>query len=179
MQKLIYKTKLKNRDEFETRLAELDFDFGPMYWQHSRIFVPRNYQNHSNYPRMILRIEMKAVDRPAKYELICKRHIESSGITVVHTTQVKDYAEAANILLQLGFVMQAEIPRRRQEVEISEKTKVYIDKIDNLSGYYAKIEINIGKDEDIEGAQRELEKLLNDFGIIENSRLRETYAELA
>lgn len=178
MRKLIYKVKLKNRDEFEARLAELDFDFGPMYWQHSRTFVPRNYQSHGNFPRMILRIEMKAVDRPAKYELICKRHIEDSGVTILHNTQVKDYAEAANILMQLGFVMQAEIPRRRQELDVNAKTKVYLDKVDTLSGFYAKIEINIDNDGEVATARKELEQLLEEFGIMGQAQVRETYAEL-
>ena len=165
MRKIIYKSKIDSRDEFEARLSSLDYDFGPVYWQHNRVFIPKNYQNHSNYPRMILRIEMKAVDRPAKYELICKRHIEDSGVTISHATQVKDYSEAASILLQLGFVMQAEISRRRQA-------------IDNQEENFVKIEITLEDDEKVGEAQRKLESLLAEFGLTGNIRLKETYAEL-
>lgn len=178
MRKIIYKSKIDSRDEFEARLSSLDYDFGPVYWQHNRVFIPKNYQNHSSYPRMILRIEMKAVDRPAKYELICKRHIEDSGVTISHTTQVKDYSEAANILLQLGFVMQAEIPRRRQALEVDKNTMVYIDQIDNQEEDFVKIEITLEDDEKVGEAQRKLESLLAEFGLTGNIRLKETYAEL-
>ena len=127
---------------------------------------------------MILRIEMKAVDRPAKYELICKRHIEDSGVTISHATQVKDYSEAASILLQLGFVMQAEISRRRQALEIDKNTMVYIDQIDNQEENFVKIEITLEDDEKVGEAQRKLESLLAEFGLTGNIRLKETYAEL-
>ena len=179
MRTIIYKSKLADRDVFEARLSYLDYDFGPVYWQHNRVFVPKNYQNHNNYPRMILRIEMKAVDRPAKYDLICKRHIEDSGVTISHVTQVRDYAEAANILLQLGFVMQAEIPRRRQSLEINKNTKVYIDQIDNQKEDFVKIEITLDDNEKVGEGQRKLEGLLAEFGLSENERLKETYADLA
>jgi CYTH domain len=178
MRKIIYKSKIDSRDEFEAKLSSLDYDFGPVYWQHNRVFIPKNYQNHSNYPRMILRIEMKAVDRPAKYELICKRHIEDSGVTISHATQVKDYSEAASILLQLGFVMQAEISRRRQALEIDKNTMVYIDQIDNQEENFVKIEITLEDDKKVGEAQRKLESLLAEFGLTGNIRLKETYAEL-
>ena len=168
MRTIIYKSKLADRDAFEVKLSHLDYDFGPVYWQHNRVFVPKNYQNHNNYPRMILRIEMKAVDRPAKYDLICKRHIEDSGVTISHVTQVRDYAEAANILLQLGFVMQAEIPRRRQSLEINNQKEDFV-----------KIEITLDDNEKVGEGQRKLEGLLAEFGLSENERLKETYADLA
>ena len=179
MRELIYKVRLKSRDEFEERLSRLGYDFKPLCWQHSRIFVPKNYRGHENYPRVILRIEMKAVDRPAKYDLICKRHIEDSGVTISHVTQVRDYAEAANILLQLGFVMQAEIPRRRQSLEINKNTKVYIDQIDNQKEDFVKIEITLDDNEKVGEGQRKLEGILAEFGLTENERLKETYADLA
>ena len=178
MRELIYKVRLKSRDEFEERLSRLGYDFKPLCWQHSRIFVPKNYRGHENYPRVILRIEMRSVDRPAKYELIYKRHIESTGITIVHATRVKDYAETANILLQLGFVIQGEVPRRRQEAKIDEKTKVYMDRIDNQNGDYAKIEIELDEGEEVDTAREKLEGLLEEFGISKNERIKETYSEL-
>ena len=121
---------------------------------------------------------IREVDRPAKYELICKRHIEDSGVTISHATQVKDYSEAASILLQLGFVMQAEISRRRQALEIDKYTMVYIDQIDNQEENFVKIEITLEDDEKVGEAQRKLESLLAEFGLTGNIRLKETYAEL-
>ena len=178
MKKIIIKVKLKNRDDFESRLSDLGYDFDPMYWQHSRVFVPRNYQKHDNYPRMILRIEMKAVNRPAKYELICKRHIEDSGVTIVHTTQVKDYTEMASILLQLGFVIQSEVPRRRQELEEKSGIKIYLDKVDTLPGFYAKFELEITEERKVEDARRQLEAFVIDLGISDNAIILDTYAEM-
>ena len=169
MRKIIYKTQIKDRDEFERKLSSLDFDFGPMYWQNT----------HQNYPRMNLVIEMRAVNRPAKYELVCKRHIEDSGVTIVHSTQVRDYAEAANILLQLGFELQAEVPRRRADVRINERTVVYLDRIDTLNEDFVKVEVELDDGESVQLAQQELESLLNNFGLREMNRVKETYAELA
>ena len=44
MRKVIVKCKLKNRDEFERKLSDIDLDFSQVYWQHDRIYVPRNYK---------------------------------------------------------------------------------------------------------------------------------------
>ena len=101
MKKIIVKAEVRDVDKLENRLMNLGYDFDPMYWQHSRIFVPRNYEEHNNFARMILRMDVKAVDRPARYSLICKRHLEKSKIDLVHETLVSSYAEAANILPDL------------------------------------------------------------------------------
>ena len=69
MKKVIVKLKLKSRDEFEKKITEMDKDFLPMYWLHERVYVPRNYRKKSSFPRLILKTEMHAVDRPAKYEM--------------------------------------------------------------------------------------------------------------
>ena len=69
MKKIIVKAEVKDVDKLENRLMNLGYDFDPMYWQHSRIFVPRNYEEHNNFARMILRMDVKAVDRPARYDL--------------------------------------------------------------------------------------------------------------
>ena len=95
MKKIIVKAEVRDVDKLENRLMNLGYDFDPMYWQHSRIFVPRNYEEHNNFARMILRMDVKAVDRPARYSLICKRHLEKSKIDLVHETLVSSYAEAA------------------------------------------------------------------------------------
>ena len=73
MKKVILKCKLKNHDAFEQKLSDIDLDFSPIYWQHDRVYVPKNYKPNSNFPRLIMRTEMKAVDKPAKYYYILKR----------------------------------------------------------------------------------------------------------
>ena len=89
MKKVILKCKLQNRDSFEDKLSEIDLDFGAIYWQHDRIYVPRSYKPNSNFPRLVMRTEMKAVDEPAEYYFILKRHIEDSGVDIVEETPSK------------------------------------------------------------------------------------------
>ena len=177
MKKVIVKCKLKNRDEFEKKLTEIDMDFSPMYWLHERVYVPRNYQRKSSFPRLILRTEMKAVDRPAKYEMQLRRHIEDSGIDIVDTTVIRDYQEAANIILQLGFEMQNEISSRRQELVLGNGTKLYLDKVDGVAGYYAKIESDLGEDDKVEEVRKEIISTLEQFGQDSSTLVTDTYSE--
>lgn len=177
MKKVIVKCKLKNRDEFEKKLTEIDMDFSPMYWLHERVYVPRNYQRKSSFPRLILRTEMKAVDRPAKYEMQLRRHIEDSGIDIVDTTVIRDYQEAANIILQLGFEMQNEISSRRQELVLGNGTKLYLDKVDGVAGYYAKIESDLGEDDKVEEVRQEIISTLEQFGQDSSTLVTDTYSE--
>ena len=138
MRKVIVKTKLSSRDKFEEKLSDIDLDFSAIYWQHDRIYIPRDYKKNSNYPRLIMRTEMKSVDKPAKYSLILKRHIEDSGIDIVEETLVKDYENAVNIILQLGFELTGEISRRRQDLQMGEGTVIYLDKIETLPAFTRK-----------------------------------------
>ena len=41
MRKVIIKAKLSSRDKFENKLSDIDMDFGPIYWQHDRVYTPR------------------------------------------------------------------------------------------------------------------------------------------
>ena len=91
MRKVIVKAKLSSRDKFETKLSDIDLDFSPIYWQHDRVYIPKNYNPHSDFPRRVMRTEMKSVDKPAKHYFILKRHIEDSGVDVVEKTMVQDY----------------------------------------------------------------------------------------
>ncbi len=164
MRKVILKCKLKSRDEFEQKLADIDLDFSPIYWQHDRIYVPRNYKPHSNFPRIIMRTEMKAVDKPAKYFFVLRRHIEDSGVDIVEETTTKDYESMVNIILQLGFKPIAEVSRRRQELKMGEGTTIYLDKVDNLSGYYAKIESDLQSTDSVQSAKEDLVKTFQTLG---------------
>lgn len=176
MKQVIVKCKLRNKDEFEKRLAEVDMDFGLIYWQHDRVYVPRGYKKQNNYPRLILRTEMKAVDRPPRYELILRRHIEDSGVDIVDTTVVRDYTEMANIILQLGFVQQAEISVRRQELAMGKNIKAYLDKVEGISGYYAKIEADLTEEDKTGDVKKELEETFRTFG--QDNFSTEPYSEL-
>lgn len=177
MKKVIVKCKLKNHDDFEKKLSEIDMDFTPMYWLHERVYVPRNYQKKSSFPRLILRTEMHAVDRPAKYELQLRRHIEDSGIDIVDTTIIRDYQEAANIILQLGFEAQNEVSSRRQELALGKGTKLFMDKVDGVAGYYAKIEAEIGDDDKAEEVRREIISTFEQFGQDVSTIIEDTYSE--
>ncbi len=177
MKKVIVKCKLKNRDEFEKKLTEIDMDFMPMYWLHERVYVPRNYQKKSSFPRLILRTEMHAVDKPAKYELQLRRHIEDSGIDIVDTTVIRDYQEAANIILQLGFEAQNEVSSRRQELVLGKGTKLFLDKVDGVAGYYAKIEADLAEDDKVDEVRREIISTFEQFGQDASTVIIDTYSE--
>ena len=176
MKKVIVKCKLKNRDDFEQKLSDIELDFSPVYWQHDRIYVPKNYKKNANFPRLIMRTEMSAVDKPAKYYFILKRHIEDSGVDIVEETVIKDYEKMVNIILQLGFKPTAEVSRRRQDIKMGEGNFIYIDKVDGKSGFYAKIESELTPDDSTVVARKELEKTFETLG--ETNFINSTYFEL-
>ncbi|MBR2841611.1 CYTH domain-containing protein [Candidatus Saccharibacteria bacterium] len=176
MRKAILKAKLKNHDSFMKKLSDIEFDFSPVYWQHDRVYVPKNYKPHANFPRLIMRTEMKAVDKPAKYYFILKRHIEDSGVDIVETTNVKDYEKLVHIILQLGFKPVAEVSRRRQTLDMGEGTFIHLDKVDNLQGYYAKIESEISPKDSVTEARLDLKKTFETLG--EPQIVESTYFEL-
>ena len=178
MKKVIVKCHLKDRDEFEQKLSEIDMDFGPVYWQHDRVYVPRNYQKGNSYPRLLLRTEMKAVDRPARYELILRRQIEDAYVDIVDSTVVKDYSEAANIIQRLGFKQQAEVSRRRQEIIMGEGVVLFLDKIDQKEGFYAKLEANLDENDKAEDVQHDLENTMKVLGLDVKNLITDSYAEL-
>lgn len=176
MKKVILKCKLKDRDDFEQKLSDIDLDFSPVFWQHDRIYVPKNYQPNSNFPRLIMRTEMKSVDEPANYSFILKRHIEDSGVDITEETPVQNYEKLVNIILQLGFKPIAEVSRRRQSLEMGEGTYIYLDKVDNLQGYYAKIESELAEKDSVTEARLDLEKTFKTLG--EANFINAPYSEL-
>ena len=177
MKKVIVKCKLKNRDEFEKKLTEIDMDFAPMYWLHERVFVPRNYKKRNSFPRLILRTEIHALDRPAKYELQLRRHIEDAGIDVIDTTIIRDYQEAANIILQLGFESQNEVSGRRQELTLGKGTKMYLDKVDGVAGYFAKIESELGENDRVDDVRKEILSTFAQLGQDASTVVIDSYSE--
>ena len=176
MKKVILKCKLSSRDKFEDKLSDIDLDFSAIYWQHDRVYVPRGYKRGMNLPRLVMRTEMKAVDKPPKYSLILRRHIEDSGVDVVEETSIKDYENTVNIILQLGFKPAGEISRRRQDLKMGEGTYIYLDKIDGKNGYYAKIETDLAQDDSITEAKADLQKTFETLG--ETNFVESAYFEL-
>ena len=176
MKKVIVKCKLSNHENFERKLSDIDLNFSQVYWQHDRIYVPRDYKNNSNYPRLVIRTEMRAVDKPAKYTLILRRHIEDSDIDIVEETSVKNYESTVNIIFQLGFKLASEISRRRQDLRMGEGTNIYLDKIENLPGYYAKIESNLSPNDSTVDAKLDLKNTFKTLG--ESNIIKSPYFEL-
>lgn len=131
MRKVIVKCKIKNRDRFEKKLEGVDLEFSPVYWQHDRVYVPRGYKGRSNYPRLIMRTEMHAIDEAPSYLLSLRRHIEDSGVDIIEDTKIVDYEGMVNTILQLGFKQFGEVSRRRQEIKMSENTMLYLDTLDD------------------------------------------------
>lgn len=176
MKKVILKCKLSSRERFEDKLSDIDLDFSSIYWQHDRVYVPRGYKRGMNLPRLVMRTEMKAVDKPPKYSLILRRHIEDSGIDVVEETSIKDYENTVNIILQLGFKPAGEVSRRRQDLKMGEGTYIYLDKIETQPGYYAKIESNLAANDSVAAAKSDLQKTFETLG--ESNFVETAYFEL-
>ncbi len=164
MKKVIVKTKLKNHEEFVRKLKDIEFEFSPIIWQHDRVYLPKGFKHGMNYPRIIMRTEMKAVDKPAKYKMILKRHIENSGVDVVDETEVKDYAEGVNIIHQLGFKKINEVSRRRQEIDMGDGTMLYMDNVEGVPGYYGKFETKIEEKESVNEVLDDLKKTMKVLG---------------
>lgn len=176
MKKVIVKCRLSSKEAFEQKLSDIELNFSDIIWQHDRIYVPREYKKNSNYPRLIMRTEMKAVDKPAKYIFILKRHIEDSGVDIVEETVVKDYETMVNVILQLGFRPIAEVSRRRQSLDMGENTYIYLDKVEKLPGYYAKIETSLAPEDSVAEAKNDLQSTFKTLG--ESSFVESAYFEL-
>lgn len=176
MKKVILKCKLSSRESFEQKLTDIDFDFSLVYWQHDRIYVPKNYKPNANFPRLIMRTEMRSVDKPAKYSFILKRHIEDSGVDIVEETVIKDYENIVRIILQLGFKPVAEVSRRRQDLRMGEGNYIFLDKIEGKPGYYAKIESALTPGDSVTAAKDDLKKTFYTLG--ESNFISSAYFEL-
>lgn len=165
MKKIIIKAKVKNHEEFEKKLEDIDMEFSPIIWQHDRVYLPKGFKRGMNYPRIQMRTEMKSVDKPAKYKMILKRHIEDSGVDVVDETEIKDYAEMVNIIHQLGFKKINEVSRKRQRIDMGDGTMIYLDNVEGVPGYYAKIETKLNDGDNVSDVVEDLTKTLMVLGV--------------
>ncbi|MBQ6409911.1 hypothetical protein IJI18_01485 [Candidatus Saccharibacteria bacterium] len=176
MKKIIVKCKVKNRDRLEKNLEDVGLDFSPVYWHHDRVYVPRGYKGRSNYPRLIMRTEMHAIDEAPTYLLSLRRHIEDSGIDIIEDCPITDYQGMVNVILQLGFKAYGEISRRRQEIKMTENTMFYLDILDENDTIYAKLETVLKEHDSAEQVKLELINTLRSFG--ETDVIESTYFEL-
>lgn len=176
MKKVIVKCRLTNPQDFEQRLNDIDLYFGGVLWQHDRVYVPRGYKPHQNYPRLVMRTEMTDVNQPARYYLLQRRHIEASGANIINGTPVGDYATTVNIIHQLGFTKLTEVSRRRRELRMGEGVIIFLDDVDGLSGDYAKMEAILEEHESIEELMQDLNKTFTVLG--QKQIVNQTYADL-
>ena len=177
MKKTIIKMKLSSRADFIETLNEIEFNFSPPYWQHDRVFVPKRITRDKAMPRLSLRTIVKDPEKKATYALVMRRHFEDDKFDLVNATVVKDYSETAHILYQLGYELRYEVSRRREELRMGESVSVYIDKIDGLPGYYARIESDLSDKDDPTEAYNDI---LDTFKVLRvNGRpINETYGEI-
>ena len=54
--------------------------------------------------------------------------------------------------------------RRRQEIDMGDGTKLYFDKVDNVAGYYAKIETKLEENDTVSDVVEDLTKTLKVLG---------------
>lgn len=178
MKKTIVKMKLPSRIDFVAALEEINFKFSEPYWQHDRIFVPRSFDRERSQPRLSLRTIIKNPEKSAIYALALRRHFADKHLDLVNATQLKDYTEAAHILYQLGFTLKYEVSRRREALEMGDTIKIYIDKIDNLPGYYAKIESDLSDSDDPEEAYDDLIETFRVLKVKDSNLVTSSYGEL-
>jgi adenylate cyclase class IV len=177
MRKVIVKTKLYSRNALLSILDEIGYTFEPSYWQNDRIFVPKNYDRTQSSPRLSLRTVVRR-DGKTIYALVMRQHFTKTGIDIINRTVVEDYAEAAHIIYSLGYVLRSDFSRRREELQMGESVKLYIDNIDGLDGYYLKIETVLGERDDPAAAR---EDLIETFKVLELRAAKAvdlTYGEL-
>ena len=177
MKKSIVKMKLQSRVDFVQTLEEIDYRFSDVYWQHDRIFVPKHYDREKSLPRLSLRTIVRKPEKNAVYALVMRRHNSEGNYDIVNSTQVKDYAEAAHILYQLGYELKYEVSRHREELDMGETIKIYIDKIDGLQGYYGRIESDLSDGDDPNEAYNDLVETFRVLHV-KGDPVAQTYGEL-
>ncbi len=176
MKKLIVKSRLLDENRFTTQIADIGRELTPVIWQHERVYVPHDYREGQNLPRLITRTEVRDTNMPAIYSLHLKRHIEDSGLDWVNVTKVSDYNETSGIIHQLGFQKVAEISRQRRELMLDERTVIYLDRVEGLNEAFLKIEADLEEGEPIDALRQDLFKILEMLG--QKTFVMETYANL-
>lgn len=175
MKKVILKARIRNLEEFEQKLEAVTASLSMPVWVHDRVFVPRNYEARKNWPRLILRTEMRATDRPPRYLLVMKRHIEDSDVDFVNEVEYFEYEEMAEIVLQMGFGMVKELGRQRQEVKWDE----ILVRVDRIAGEnFVKLEAELLPVEKVGDVQKLLLERMKKLGVKREEILDEPYFEI-
>lgn len=175
MKVLVVKSLLEDSSALDARLAGIGLEMSPVIWQHERVYVPHGYRRGQNYARLMLRTEVRNPEESASYSLRMKRHIEDSGVDISHSSTVIEYTEVMEMIHQLGYRKVAEVSRQRRELWLDERTAVFLDDIEGLSGTFLKIEAQV-VDEPIELLVKDLYQILRMLG--QETMLLQTYAEL-
>lgn len=176
MRLISLKVKLKGTSDLLKTLGDVDLEFGEVYYQHDRVFLPRGYEEGSGLPRMIIRTYVPD-SKDADYRLIVKRHSGGKGADIVHSTLVSDYTEMVHILHQLGFSHAGDVAKHRQELDMERGVTLYLDKIDGL-GTYLKLESRVSKDDGVEDVRADLSQILQAMGMREEDIFVESYRSL-
>lgn len=178
MKRVTIKVQVKNPQELEARIKDISLEFEPVLYQHDRVYVQRGYKRGMNLPRFIMRTEMTAVDKPAVYKLILKRHIEDSGIEITNRSVIRDYTEIVGMLQQMGFVLASEVSRRRKRIKLSETSRIYYDTVDGLKDPYLKIETGLEEGDKVSDVMADLKRTLRLFHLSDKSISQESYFEI-
>ena len=178
MKRVTVKVSVRDPEELEQRMKDISLEFEPVRYQHDRVYVPRGYRRGLNMPRLVMRTEMTAVDKPAVYKIILKRHIEDSGVEIADRSVVGDYTEVANIIQQLGFVLSKEVSRRRKRIKLSETSRIYYDTVEGLDTPYLKIETALEENDKVNEVMADLKRTLHLFHLGKEPISQEPYFEL-
>lgn len=176
MKKLIVKSRLLDEANFVAQITAIGEELSPVIWQHERVYVPHNYREGQNLPRLVTRTEVRDTNVPATYSLHLRRHIEDSGVDWVNTTQVSDYNETSGIVHQLGFQKVAEISRQRQELRLDERTVIYLDRVEGVKEPFIKIEADLEEGEPVDALRADLFNILSMLG--QKTFVMDSYAKL-
>lgn len=177
MKKIVLKSQVPDRAKLEKKIANIGMEFSPAVWQSERIYWPSDFKSGMNQARLVLRTEVAETDKPATYYLYLKRHIEDSGLDFVNMTTVGDYAEAIEIIKQLGYREAADVSRQRQTLQLDGHTVLYLDTVEGIDGAFLKLEVEMADDTvPVDVVRATLFETLNLLGL--ETFMMQAYAEL-
>lgn len=176
MKKVVLKSQVPDLAKLEKKMSNIGMAFSPAVWQSERIFWPSDFRPGMNQPRLVLRTEVAQTDQPATYYLYLKRHIEDSGLDFVHMTTVGDYAEAIEIVKQMGYREAADVSRQRRTLQLNGHTVLYLDTVEGIDGVFLKLEVEMLEEAPVDAVRATLFETLSLLGL--ETFMMQTYAEL-
>jgi|InofroStandDraft_1065614.scaffolds.fasta_scaffold33838_2 predicted adenylyl cyclase CyaB len=176
MKKVVLKSQVPDLAKLEKKMSNIGMAFSPAVWQSERIFWPSDFRPGMNQPRLVLRTEVAQTDQPATYYLYLKRHIEDSGLDFVHMTTVGDYAEAIEIVKQMGYREAADVSRQRRTLQLDGHTVLYLDTVEGIDGVFLKLEVEMLEEAPVDAVRATLFETLSLLGL--ETFMMQTYAEL-